>query len=70
MFLEDPDLVRLTGRRWKSKQIAWLRAEGIPFHVTATGHPAVTWAAVEGRQQPAPAEQPQPRKWSPRVVGA
>lgn len=68
MFLDDTQLVRLTGRRRKTRQIEWLRAEGIPFRVNATGHPVVTCAAVEGRAQPAP-EQPRP-KWKPRLVGA
>lgn len=66
-FLDDPDLIRLTGRRSKSRQIAWLRSEGIPFRINATGHPVVTWAAVEGRKQ---AEQPKtaPKAWQPRVI--
>lgn len=67
-FLDDADLRRLTGWRLKSRQIAWLRAEGIPFRVNATGHAVVTWAAVEGR--PAVAEPPAPaRGWTPRVIG-
>ena len=45
-FLEDEDLQRLTGRQQKSRQIEWLRAEGIPFRISATGHPAVLWAAI------------------------
>ena len=66
-FLSDADLVLLTGCRQKRRQIGWLRAEGIPFRVNATGHPVVTWAAVEGR--PAAAEPPAPaRGWTPRVV--
>lgn len=65
-FLDDADMVRLTGRAMKSRQIAWLRAEGIPFRVNATGHPVVTWAAVEGR--PAPAAEPAPTGWMPRVI--
>jgi hypothetical protein len=66
-FLSDDDLRHLTGRAQKSRQVEWLRAQGIPFHVNATGHPVVTWAAVEGRQQSA--ENPQEtRAWSPRVI--
>jgi hypothetical protein len=66
-FLEDVDLKRLTGCRQKRRQIRWLRDEGIPFRVNATGHPVVTWAAVEGKK--AVAEQPQlPRAWAPRVI--
>jgi hypothetical protein len=65
-FLDDSDLRRLTGRALKSRQIQWLRTEGIPFRINATGHPVVTWAAVEGRQ--AAAEPPQPQAWTPRVI--
>ena len=65
-FLDDADLVRLTGRSQKSRQIAWLRVEGIPFRVNATGHPVVTWAAVDGRQESAPV--PQKQGWAPRVI--
>lgn len=66
-LLDDAALVRLTGRRFKSKQINWLKAEGIPFRVNATGHPVVTWAAVEGRRDPEP-EAPPARDWQPRVI--
>lgn len=67
-FLDDAELRQLTGRGQKSRQIAWLRAEGIPFRVSATGHPVVTWAAVLGRQEAAAAA-PQPAlTWTPRVV--
>jgi hypothetical protein len=67
LFLDDADLVRLTDRKRKSKQIEWLRQNGIPFRVNATGHPVVTRAAILGRQEPqeAPA-----RGWTPRVIGA
>lgn len=63
MLVDDDDLRRITGRRSKSHQIAWLRQSGIPFFVNATGHPVVTRAAVEGRQE---AEKPQ--RWQPRVI--
>ncbi|WP_157421829.1 DUF4224 domain-containing protein [Acidovorax sp. Root219] len=66
-FLNDTHLHRLTGFAFKSKQIAWLRKEGIPFRVSATGHPVVTWEAVQGRETTAPAA---PQRWTPRVVGA
>ncbi len=65
LFLDDADMVRLTGRPQKSRQIEWLRQNGIPFRVNATGHPVVTKAAAEGRQEASPA----PRGWVPRVVG-
>jgi len=66
-FLDGDELQQLTARRMKSKQIAWLRAAGIPFRVNATGHPVVTRAAVEGR-----APEPETRRtaWTPRVIGA
>ena len=64
MFLEDHELVQLTGRKMKSQQIAWLRTSGIPFRVNATGHPVVTRSAVEGQQSKTEA-----RGWTPRVVG-
>lgn len=66
LFLEDADLCRLTGRKAKSKQIQWLRQNGIPFRVNATGHPVVTRAAVDGK----PAAEPLSRAWTPRVIGA
>jgi hypothetical protein len=49
VFLEDPDLKRLTGRHQKSRQIEWLRMAGIPFRVSATGHPVVLWVAINGK---------------------
>lgn len=67
-LLDDAALVRLTGRSWKSKQIEWLRAEGIPFRINATGHPVVTWAAIEGRQETAEQQVPAAKGWQPRVI--
>jgi hypothetical protein len=68
LFLDDAQLRRMTGRAFKSKQIEWLRNNGVPFKVSATGHPVVTRVAVEGRQDPAPTVIA-PRAWQPRVVG-
>lgn len=56
LFLADDELRRLTGRSWKSLQIEWLRAEGLPFRISATGHPVVTRAAIEGRPIPEAAQ--------------
>jgi hypothetical protein len=70
LFLSDDELVKLTGFAWKSKQIAWLKAEAIPFHKSATGHPVVTRAAIEGRPEPVPQALQPVRGWVPRVVGA
>jgi hypothetical protein len=67
-FLCSDDLRLLTGWKLKSRQIAWLREAGIPFRVNATGHPVVTWAAVEGRQATAAAPQPAAQGWTPRVI--
>lgn len=51
MFLDDDELVRLTGYKQKKKQISQLRAMGIPFRVNAGGLPIVTRSAVEGGKQ-------------------
>lgn len=67
LFLEDADLRRLTGRKTKSKQIEWLRQNGVPFRINATGHPVVTRAAIDGKPGAEPA---QSRAWTPRVIGA
>jgi len=67
-FLEDIELCKLTGRKMKSKQIEWLRAQGLPFFVSATGHPVVAWAAVDLRTKPA-ANETTGRGWTPRVIG-
>lgn len=61
MFLTDDDLRRLTGKKWRSKQIAVLRRMGVPFRVNAAGVPIVARAAIEGRAE---AHQPAPR-WEP-----
>jgi len=66
-LLDDAALIRLTGRKQKSRQIGWLRAEGLPFRVNATGHAVVAWAAIEGRQ--AEVEAPPAKAWTPRVIG-
>ncbi|MDM0072084.1 DUF4224 domain-containing protein [Variovorax sp. J31P207] len=70
LFLTDAELQQFTGRRMKSKQIEWLKAEGIPFRRSATGHPVVTRATVEGRLEPAHLAQKPTSGWVPRVVGA
>ncbi|WP_307702189.1 DUF4224 domain-containing protein [Variovorax paradoxus] len=65
LFLSDADLAKLTGFKIKSKQIDWLRTEGLPFRISATGHPVVTRSAVEGREDSATAE----ISWTPGLVG-
>lgn len=71
LFLSDEEMVALTGFARKSKQIGWLKAEGIPFRIAATGHPVVTRVAIEGRSQEAPMapQQAQPVRWTPRLIG-
>lgn len=68
LFLSTEQLAQLTGRRAKSRQIAWLKGSGIPFRVNATGHPVVARAAVEGRE---PAKAPAPAAaggWASRAL--
>ena len=64
-FLDDADLRRLTGRCQKSRQIEWLRATGIPFRVSATGHPVVLWTALQGGTSKAANE-----GWQPKALEA
>jgi len=54
MFLTQDDLVELTGRRIKSKQIEALRRMGLPFWVNAVGKPVVSVATIEGPRSDAP----------------
>ncbi len=65
IFLEQPDIVELTGYRLKSAQIEQLRFMGIPFFINAAGRPVVTRAAVEGRKDTQDHAKP---KWQPRVI--
>lgn len=63
-FLSEDELKVLTGRSFKSKQAAWLRSEGIPFRLSATGHPVVLWSSIDSNnKQPSPAQ-----GWRPRVL--
>jgi hypothetical protein len=63
MFLNGAELVFLTGRHRKAKQIQQLRVMGIPFYVNASGHPVVARAGVNGTRP----EPFQPR-WAPAVA--
>lgn len=65
-FLNDLEIAQLTGRKHKSRQIEWLKANAVPFRTSATGHPVVTRSAIEGRKE----EPAQAQRWVPRVVGA
>lgn len=55
-FLSDAGLVRLTGRRQKSQQIAQLRKMGVTFFINASGHPVVSRSVIDGakREKAAP----------------
>ncbi|WP_428719108.1 DUF4224 domain-containing protein [Undibacterium curvum] len=50
-FLTHDEIVDLTDRRAKSKQIESLRVMGIHFHISATGHPKVARSAIDGKRQ-------------------
>ncbi len=66
LFLEPDEIATLTGRRIKSLQIVWLRQQGIPFRVNATGHPVVTRSTIDSGTS----EAPPARGWTPRVLSA
>ena len=70
LFLTEPELHLLTGYSRKSMQIDWLRQNGIPFRVNATGHPVVTCAAIEQRAVAPVVPVPARPTWTPRVIGA
>jgi hypothetical protein len=67
VFLTDNEVAKLTGFKIKSRQIDWLRAQGLAFFVNGTGHPVVTRAAVEGRAEPVTADDD---GWTPGLGGA
>ncbi|WP_081059870.1 DUF4224 domain-containing protein [Burkholderia stagnalis] len=64
-FLSAEELVVLTGRKVKSKQVEILRRMGVPFFVNACGRAVVTRVAIEGR-----GEVRAVRGWNPSVMGA
>lgn len=66
LFLTDAEIATLTGRRLKSKQIEWLKKQGIPFRTNATGHPVITRSTIEGQPERLSLATP----WTPRVIGA
>ena len=63
-FLDDVELVKLTGRKMKGRQIEALRKMGLPFYVNAIGHAVVARCVVEGRQDPK-----KDTPWVPSVLG-
>jgi hypothetical protein len=64
-FLSSQELVVLTGRKVKSKQVEALRRMGLPFFVNACGRPVVARSAIEGGKSVASRS-----SWSPSVLGA
>ena len=65
-FLTDDEVRQLTGRALKSYQTQWLRDQGVPFRISATGHPVVVRSVIEGRMEPTA---PPPRRtWSPALA--
>ncbi|WP_321857217.1 DUF4224 domain-containing protein [Paraburkholderia tropica] len=64
-FLSENELVVLTGRKVKSKQVETLRRMGVPFFVNACGRAVVTRVAIEGRE-----EIRTTRGWNPSVMRA
>lgn len=65
MFLTQDEIVILTGRPQKSRQIEQLRKMGVPFYVNAIGRPIVARAIIEGRKEKV--EPPKPR-WEPEAL--
>lgn len=51
-FLDDGDLERLTGYVRRTKQIAWLEENGIPFVVNSCGCPVVRRDMREALPEP------------------
>lgn len=50
-FLTPEELIKLTGFRQKSRQIAHLKSLGVPFSVDGTGYAVVLWSALENSIQ-------------------
>jgi hypothetical protein len=65
-FLDDDEVVKLTGRKMKGHQIDALRKMGLPFFVNATGHPVVTRSAIDGKRESAKVKS----TWNSSIVKA
>lgn len=63
MFLSAAELVFLTGRHRKAKQIQQLRTMGVPFYVNASGHAVVARAVLTGGRS-----EPHQSRWIPAVA--
>ena len=66
LFLNEDELIELTGRKTKSLQIEELKRMMIAFRVNALGKPVVTRAAVVGHT--ASAASSAPEKWKPSLA--
>lgn len=64
-FLDASELVKLTGRKTKSKQADALKSMRIPFFVNALGAPVVCRSAIEGGRTSAAA--PTGDTWAPSL---
>jgi hypothetical protein len=62
LFLTAEEVIELTGYRYPSKQIEWLRQWGIRHFVAKDGHPRVLRSALEGKN-------PEIRRDRPRLEG-
>lgn len=49
MIATKKDIEALTGRKWKSCQIEWLRENAYPFEIGADGRPKVLVSVIEDR---------------------
>ena len=72
MFLEPSEIAQLTGIRGghrgktrEQRQIAILRAQKVPFYITAAGRPVVARAVIEGGAHQPPKER---TAWEPGVM--
>ena len=52
-IMTEEQLKDYVGSSKKSRQIQWLKDNGIPFRVKVTGHPVVLWADIGGRKHDA-----------------
>ena len=65
-FLTPDEINRLTGRKWKAKQLEFLRANGIPFTVNARKEPIILRSAIESRATGQ--TEIKKKKWQPSIA--
>lgn len=63
-FLNDDEIVKLTGRKMKARQIEALRHMGLPFFVNAIGRAVVARSAIDGGKDTGEPK----KKWVPNVL--